>query len=217
VTDDKQNFWETTWSEMDGGITEADAILIAETSELTPGRALELGCGMGANAIWLAERGWQVTAVDFSNAAIEKARRLAEERGVGVEFVVADASMYQPKGEYDLVTSFYVQLAPDKRRAMLATASSVLAPGGTLLFVSHDESSPPHGWDEDDFTTLTTPEKVVAELPCLQVEKAVVYDHGEQGPHGMHVAKGEDEHEHRDQHDHGMLKSTVVRAVKTKT
>jgi SAM-dependent methyltransferase len=199
---------------MDGEITEPDGILIAEASDLTPGRALEFGCGMGANAIWLAEQGWQVTAIDFSSAAIEKARQFAKERGADVGFVVADASTYQPGGEFDLVTSFYVQLAPDKRRMMLAMASDVLASGGTLLFIAHDEASPPHGWDEDDYKTLTTTDQVVAELPGLRIEKAAVFDHGEQGPHGMHVAKEEDEH--GDGHAHGMSKSTVVRAVKAK-
>ena len=219
MTDDKREFWEETWSEMDGEVTEPDGILVAETGNLTQGRALEFGCGMGANAVWLAEQGWQVTAVDFSSAAIDRAKQLAGERGVDVDFVVADASMYRPAGEFDLVTSFYVQLASDKRRVMLATASDVLAPGGTLLFVSHDEASPPHGWDEDDHQTLTTPDQIVAELPDLKIEKAAVFDHGEEGPHGMHVAKDEEEHghEHCGGHAHGMSKSTVVRAVKAKT
>lgn len=156
---------------MDGQITEPDGILVAETSDLSLGRALELGCGMDADAILLTEQGWQVTAVDFSKAAIDKAKQLAKERGVDVDFVVADASTYRPEGVYDLITSFYVQLVPDKRRMMLTTASNVLAPGGMPLFVSHDEAGPPHGWDEDEHKTLTTPERIVAELPNLHVEK----------------------------------------------
>ncbi len=206
---------------MDGEVTEPDGILISEISVLIPGRALEFGCGMGANAVWLAEQGWQVTAADFSSAAIDRAKQLAGERGVDVDFVVADASIYRPAGEFDLVTSFYVQLAPDKRGMMLATASDVLAPAGTLLFVSHDEASPPHGWDEDDHQTLTTPDQIANELPDLHIEKAIVFDHGEDGPHGMHVAKDEEghepHHEHGGGHAHGMSKSTVVRAVKAKT
>jgi hypothetical protein len=100
---------------------------------------------------------------------------------------------------------------------MLAMASSVLALGGVLLFVSHDQTSPPHCWDEDSNKPLTTPEQVVVELPCLAIEKAIVFDHGEEGPHGMHVAKDEHEHEHGGGHAHGMSKSTVIRATKAKT
>ena len=69
---------------------EPNRFLVAETAGLTPGRALDLACGEGRNAVWLARRGWQVTGVDYSEVAIEKARRLASARKANVDWVVAD-------------------------------------------------------------------------------------------------------------------------------
>ena len=71
---------------------------------------MELGCGAGRNAVWLAERGRQVTAVDFSPAAVESRKQLADQAGVTVELEAADAASYQPKSQFDLITSFYIQL-----------------------------------------------------------------------------------------------------------
>ncbi|MBS32881.1 MAG: class I SAM-dependent methyltransferase [SAR202 cluster bacterium] len=84
-----------------------------------------------------------MTALDYSPVAIEKGRQLAAEQGVNVEFIVGEASEYRPSERFDLITSFYIQLFPAQRANMLASMSDGLAPGGTLLFVSHDKSGPP--------------------------------------------------------------------------
>src|SRR5215469_15049772 len=91
-----------------------------ELADLPPGRALDLGAGEGRNAIWLAERGWQVTAVDFSAAGLAKAARLAGRRGVtGVRWVEADLRGYQPgPAAYALVRVPYVHLLPDEFAAL---------------------------------------------------------------------------------------------------
>ncbi|GAA4378520.1 class I SAM-dependent methyltransferase [Agromyces bauzanensis] len=102
---------------------------------LTPGRALDLACGDGRNAAWLSRRGWSVTAVDFSAEALELARSHAPE---GVEWVHADVAAWRPDGEYDLITITYLQLPAPTMRSVLARASAWLAPGGTLLVISHD-------------------------------------------------------------------------------
>jgi SAM-dependent methyltransferase len=151
---------------------------------------LELGCGAGGNAVWLAEKGWQVTAVDFSAAAVEKGNQLVSQANVTVEFVVADATSYQPQGQFDLITSFYIQLPALQRARMLATAADALAPGGTLLFVSHDRSAPRQGWSEEDLLTLTTPEQIAAELPGLRIAESKVLM-GSSPPH----AQGHDLHD----------------------
>ena len=105
---------------------------------------------------------------------MERGKQLADQAGVTVELEVADTASYQPKGQFDLITSFYIQLPSPERARMLANAGDDLAPGGTLLFVSHDESSPPQGWTQDDRLTLTTPEQIVAELQGLRIAEAKV-------------------------------------------
>ena len=155
-----------------------------------------------------------MTAVDYSAVAIEKGKRLADERGVNVEFVVADASQYQPKDHYNLITCFYIQLFPQQRANMLANMSKALAPGGTFLFVSHDKSGPPSGWSEEDLLSLTTPEKIVAELPELQIKQASVLNHDAEGSHASHAHHDGGEQERREAHDAHGSSSTIVRAIR---
>ena len=200
MSTDSPEFWDQTWAEIGATGSGSDDILAEQVRHLNPGRALEIGCGIGGNAVWLAKEGWQVTAVDYSTIAVEKGKQLAEEQGVTVEFVVADASKYQPMGNFDLVISFYIQLFPVRRANMLANISKVLAPGGTLIFVSHDKSGSPSGWSKEDMLSLTTPEEIVRELPELQIEQASVLLHDK----GEHEAEA---------HGSG---TTVVRATRPK-
>jgi SAM-dependent methyltransferase len=110
-----------------------------ELADLPPGRALDLGCGGGRNALWLAARGWTVEAIDFSDVAIARARALAAERGVAVDFRVADVltATFAP-GAFDLVLVAYLQLPPGERATLLDRAAAAVAPGGTFLLVAHD-------------------------------------------------------------------------------
>ena len=102
---------------------------------LEPGRALDIACGEGRNAIWLARQGWEVTAVDFSPVGIEKAWQLSD--GVDVEWVVADVTLYEPTTMFDLVVVFYLHVLPEDLAAVMQMATEVLAPGGTLFAVGH--------------------------------------------------------------------------------
>ena len=114
--------------------------LVREVSALAPGSALDLGCGEGADAIWLAGRGWAVTAVDISDVALERARRHAETAGVDVDFVLDDLA--GSPGGFDLVTSFFLHVPePGLRERTLRVAAESVAPGGTLLVVGHSASS----------------------------------------------------------------------------
>ena len=126
---------------------EANRFLVAEASGLAPGRALDLACGEGRNAVWLAERGWTVRGVDFSGVALAKAEKLAEARGVDAEWVCADLREHEPEpAAYDLVVILYLQIPVAERHVVLRRAAGALAPGGELLLVAHDSSNLEHGW-----------------------------------------------------------------------
>lgn len=112
--------------------------LQAHMRDLTPGTALDAGCGAGAEAIWLASRGWAVTAADIAHAALESGRGRADAAGVAdkVDWVQADLSTWQPDTSYDLITTHYAH--PDiPQLAFYERIATWVAPGGTLLIVGH--------------------------------------------------------------------------------
>ena len=210
MSTDTPKFWDDLWADIEDCGSGSDEILADHVGSLTPGRALEVGCGTGGNAIWLAKQGWLVTAVDHSSVAVEMGRMMAAELGADVEFIVADASTYIPKDHYDLITCFYIQLFPEQRAALLANMSRALAPEGTLLFVSHDKSGSPAGWSDEDLLSLTTPEEIVAELSGLQIEMAYVLGGGDAGALAVHMDNDGNEHEADGSQDSN---TTVVRAT----
>jgi 2-polyprenyl-3-methyl-5-hydroxy-6-metoxy-1,4-benzoquinol methylase len=148
--------------------------LVAEVADLDPGRALDLACGAGRNAVWLAQRGWQVTGVDFSDVALENARRLAVERGVEVDWVQADLLDFSPEAlAFDLVAILYLQVPAEERRLVLGRAAEAVAPCGTVLVVGHDlqNLNGGHGGPKDP-AVLFTPDEVAADLDGLVIQKA---------------------------------------------
>jgi len=154
---------------------EPNVFVVRELAGLQPGRALDLGAGEGRNAIWLAEHGWQVTAVDFSGVALAKAARLAAGRGVtGITWVTADLRGYQPPpGSFDLVLLAYIHLPPAESDALLHAAATALAPGGTLLVIGHDRDNIAHGYGgPQEPTVLYQAAEVVAALPGLIIVQA---------------------------------------------
>lgn len=125
---------------------EPNRFLVAETEALAPGRAVDLACGEGRNAIWLAERGWQAVGVDFSGIALQKAREFADARGVSVVWVIADLLEYRPEPRaFDLALIFYLQVPAAQRRSVVRAAAEAVAAGGTFLLVAHDSSNLQHG------------------------------------------------------------------------
>ena len=118
--------------------------LVREAADLPPGSALDVGCGEGADAIWLAGRGWQVTAVDFARTALERGRAHAETLGDDIarriRWVHADVTAELPGDRFDLVSAQFMHLPPEPRRALFARLAEAVAPGGTLLVVGHDFS-----------------------------------------------------------------------------
>ncbi|MGZ4713298.1 MAG: class I SAM-dependent methyltransferase [Acidimicrobiia bacterium] len=143
---------------------------------LPVGRALDLACGEGRNAVWLAQQGWTVTAVDFSRVGIAKGERLATESGVTVDWQIGDVTTWDaPVGAFDLVVLFYVQLPPAGRAAMLDRAIRALTRRGRLVLVAHDLTNLTDGvGGPQDPAVLPTPELVVADLAAAGVEGLTV-------------------------------------------
>lgn len=139
-----------------------------------PGRALDLACGEGRNALWLAQRGWRVTAVDFSQVALDKGHQRAVGAGLEIEWVAADLTAFEPEtGEYDLALIAYLHLPARDLEKVLRRAAGSLAPGGTLLVVGHDVTNLTEGaGGPQDPELLYTPESVTAALERLRVERA---------------------------------------------
>jgi 2-polyprenyl-3-methyl-5-hydroxy-6-metoxy-1,4-benzoquinol methylase len=154
--------------------SEPDPTLLHEVGALAPGRAIDLGAGDGRNAIWLARRGWAVTAVDFSQVAIDRGRALAAAAGVHVEWELADLLEWTPGGRsYDLVMLFFIHLPPDERPEVYARAAAAVAPGGTLLIVGHDRTNIADGvGGPQDPDVLLTPGEVAADLPGFRIDRA---------------------------------------------
>lgn len=142
-------YWEDRYRS-GGGASRRDPSpsLLAEATDLPPASALDAGCGWGADAMWLAARGWQVTAVDVSPAAVDQARQHAEaadpQAAARVAFVPADLTTWNPDERFDLVTSHYVHV-PGPPEVLFARLASWVAPGGTLLVVGHGYTPGQHG------------------------------------------------------------------------
>ncbi len=126
---------------------EPNRFLVDVASELNPGRALDLGAGEGRNAIWLAERGWEVTAADFSAVGVARGKADAEERGVEVDWRVEDVLSLRTKpGSFDLVVISYLHLPPDHLGRVFALAATSVACGGYVLVVGHDRENLTQGY-----------------------------------------------------------------------
>jgi len=130
--------------------------LVAEVAGLRPGRALDVGCGEGADVVWLAQQGWDVTGLDVSQVALDRAAMHSRQAGASVRWVHADLVQAQlPAGAFDLVSAQYPALlrtpGDDAERALLAA----VAPGGTLLVVHHADIDPEEakarGFDPADY------------------------------------------------------------------
>ena len=147
--------WEERWSQAlrahgdRAAQRPPNAHLTAEIGDLRPGRALDAGCGHGSDTLWLAARGWEVTAVDFAATALAPARSTAEAMGPDVagrvDWVEADLASWTPQpGHYDLVACLYVHVAGSVEE-MVRRMGAGVAPGGTLLLVGHRPVDPETG------------------------------------------------------------------------
>jgi SAM-dependent methyltransferase len=143
-----------------------NGVMLAEIAGLAPGRALDVGCGSGADAIWLALQGWQVTAVDVSQAALDRAAIDAHDAAVAVTWVCADISTIPPAvGDYDLVSVQYPALRHGHDDAVIRSLLDAVAPGGTILVVGHGPESHEYARTQGlDPTEYIEPADVAAHL-----------------------------------------------------
>ncbi|WP_287162470.1 class I SAM-dependent methyltransferase [Rhodococcus sp. (in: high G+C Gram-positive bacteria)] len=132
--------------------------LIAEASDLAPGTALDVGCGEGADALWLARRGWKVTGTDISSVALSRAKAHVEGSGVDIEWLEADLTKWDPQGRsFDLVSAQFFHMLEPARGELFRALGELVAPGGHLLIVGH---SPHESPTEHHRAMLHTPDYV---------------------------------------------------------
>lgn len=154
---------------------EPNRFLVPQVAGLAPGRALDVACGEGRNAVWLARQGWEVIGVDFSPVAIAKARRLAAHHDVEVSWVVDDVAAGDlPAGPFDLVVVLYLHLPSPVMADVLARAAAAVGASGTFVLVAHDETNiaDGHGGPQDP-AVLYGPDDVVRALGAgFTIERA---------------------------------------------
>lgn len=133
--------WDARYGERDEAMWSGrpNGRLVVEVADLPPGEALDVGCGEGADAIWLARRDWSVTAIDVSAVAVGRAREAAGRAGVSVEWICGDA-LHTPfqAGSFDLVSMQYPALPKAAGEAAVRALLDTVRPGGLLLAVYHD-------------------------------------------------------------------------------
>ncbi len=163
---------------------EPNGLFVELVRDRVPGRALDIGCGEGRNALWLAEHGWHVMAVDISDTGIDKARLIARERGVDVNFVRADIAdagqraVVEAAAPFDLVACVFMHTDAATRDRWLPAMLDLIAPGGSFVHVGHDRSNIEHGaGGPQDPDLLLTPELLagIAHNHGLVVERAEVH------------------------------------------
>ena len=176
-----------------------------EVQDLKPGKSIDIACGEGRNAVWLAEQGWDSTGIDFSDAAIDKGRQIAEKREIKVHWIAEDASTYAlPKDEFDLVAILYLHTEPAEMENWLQNALAAVKPGGSFIYIGHDPANIEHGvGGPQDPKFLPSAEKFTKRLNDFDIKRAEVVERpvvNEPG-HGREELKG-------------VALDTLVRAVK---
>jgi SAM-dependent methyltransferase len=147
---------------------EPNPFLAADIDGLVPGTALDVGCGEGSDSVWLAERGWHVTAVDISAVALDRGR--AADTKHRVDWVEADVLTWQPPTEaFDLVSTHFLHIPPADRAGVFGRLAQAVRPGGTLLVVSHHVSDlettvgrwpmPELYYEAEDIAALLSPDR----------------------------------------------------------
>jgi SAM-dependent methyltransferase len=177
--------WDAIYAERDAIWSgEPNAQLVTEVSTLPPGTALDVGCGEGADAVWLAQRGWQVTAVDISRVALERARAHAASAGAEIAFEQVDLLAAPPApSSYDLVSAQFFHLPDPPRAQAYRDLGAAVSPGGHLLVVGHYPSEhigkdhPERLFTTDELIALFSP--VDWQVVTSEARERTAMHHGE--------------------------------------
>src|SRR5215471_6285026 len=187
--------WDARYSERDGARWSGrpNGRLVAEVVSLTPGRALDVGCGEGADAIWLARSGWAVTAIEISEVAVIRAREAAERADAIVEWVCGDALRTSfPAGSFDLLSMQYPALPKAAGEAAVRALLDTVCPGGLLLAIYHDlsdehrEHMKSHGVDPADYVDADDLARLLGDEFTIEVH--VVEPRIDPPPDNPHIA-----------------------------
>jgi SAM-dependent methyltransferase len=177
--DDRYRATERLWS------AEPNIFVEDRLADRKPGAGLDLASGEGRNAIWLAERGWEMTAVDFSPVAVERGRA----NSTGVEFVVGDVLTWNPDRSYDLVLIAYLHLPLADFEPLIRRAADWLQPGGELFMIGHDRTNIEHGVGGPQYPeVLWDVDEIVPWLEGLEVMEAGVVEREVEVDHGLAAA-----------------------------
>ncbi|MFI0417868.1 SAM-dependent methyltransferase [Spongiactinospora sp. 9N601] len=164
---DAVTFWDGVYAARPVATDPRPNVRLTETvADLPPGDALDLGCGNGGDALWLARQGWRVTATDISAMAVERLAALARAHGLGDRIAAERHDLRDsfPQGEFDLISAQYLHTPFDlDRAAVLRTAAHALRPDGLLLVVDHG-STAPWSWNQDPDIRYPAPQEVAAEI-----------------------------------------------------
>lgn len=174
---DARSAWDARYAEAaesDSSVwsLEPNAFVAAIVADLAPGTAIDLACGEGRNALWLAQRGWQVTAVDFSRVAVETGRSRAERLGLEVDWVAADVTDWTSPGLVDLIVIAYLQLPAPELASVIASCAGSLEPDGLIVLVSHDRDNLERGvGGPQSPAVLTSVDSLRAAAADLEIER----------------------------------------------
>lgn len=168
---------------------EPNQFVAEHLGDLTPGDAVDLGAGEGRNAVWLAEQGWRVTAVDFSDVALTKARRLADDRDAAIETIAADVTKWEPPSPVDLVVLAYLQLPSDVQQSVLRQVAGWVRPSGTVFVIAHDRNNVADGYGGPPVEDVCYDvERTTAALAPLEIDRAEVAERHVDTADGERVA-----------------------------
>ena len=181
TTNDVAAIWDERYA-TEGWPTDPDPLLVQLVADLAPGAALDLGCGTGRNAVWLAQHGWDVTGVDSSTVGLAQANERAQQTGCALTTIAADLASYATAGTYQLVVLANMHLPVESREHLFAAAKHAVAIGGHLYVVGHHVESlglagPP------DPERLFTEELLATAFPELTTQQLGRTSHGDTSEH----------------------------------